>query len=106
MIWPLLSGERGLYEMFKVKEASGSDKEADAALLPYLTAIENSATDSLMIPEQVWDGGEFEGKPTGAATPLGWAHGEYIKILRARLDKQNPDRILPMASAKGLGKAR
>ncbi len=42
-----------------------------------------------MIPEQVWDASDIPdmhlhlGKKTGSATPLVWAHAEYIKLLRS-----------------------
>ena len=83
MLWPLLSGERAHYEMLLAAE-SGKQKGAADASLPYLRALENFATPSLMIPEQVWDGGPAEGLPTGAATPLGWSHAEYVKLLASR----------------------
>jgi glucoamylase len=41
------------------------------------------------LPEQIWDEPDrpnqhlFFGKPTGSATPLMWAHAEYIKLLRS-----------------------
>jgi glucoamylase len=79
--WPLLTGERGHYEL-----AAGRDPA------PYLRAMENFATPTRMLPEQIWDGPDnrqahlhFE-KPTGAAMPLMWAHAEYIKLLRSTAD--------------------
>jgi len=39
-----------------------------------------------MIPEQVWDGPDIPsrglqfGRPNGSATPLGWAHAEYLEL--------------------------
>ncbi len=77
MLWPLLTGERGHY-------ALGLGKPVD----PYIAAMEKMATPSHMLPEQVWDGGDFQGMPTGAATPLGWAHAEYIKLLRSKADQK------------------
>src|SRR5262249_30168545 len=44
------------------------------------------------IPEQVWDADDiperelFNGKPSGSAMPLMWAHAEYIKLLRSLRD--------------------
>ena len=73
---------------------AGSDPHsADQALLPYLSAMERFATPTGMIPEQVWSGGSYEGMPTGAASPLGWAHGEYIKLLGARRFQKSPDTL-------------
>ncbi len=98
MLWPLLTGERGMMELQRSVELqrqnpSISSEFVDGRVIPYVQAMENFATSSLMIPEQVWDGGAFEGQPTGSATPLGWAHGEYIKLLRGRLDQRSPDLI-------------
>lgn len=86
--WPLLTGERGHYEM-----AAGRDPA------PYLRALEGFATDTGLLPEQVWDAEDlpardlFLGEPTGAAMPLMWAHAEYIKLLRSASDGQVFDRI-------------
>ena len=87
--WPLLTGERGMYEFL-----SGND------MSPYIKAIEGFANEGGMIPEQVWDGkdipekGLFNGKGTGSATPLVWAHTEYIKLLRSKRDNRGCD-IVP-----------
>ncbi len=86
--WPLLTGERGHYEL-----AAGRDVK------PYLHALEKFANEFGLLPEQVWDreddgGGRFAlGKPTDAAMPLCWAHGEYVKLLRSYNDGQVFDRI-------------
>lgn len=98
MLWPLLTGERGMAELQKAIELREENPNVrqdfvDSKISPYLQTIENFATPSLMIPEQVWDAGPFVGQPTGAATPLGWSHGEYVKILRARRDQRNPDLV-------------
>lgn len=87
MLWPLLTGERGHFELAKAIEIRQSPMQINAAVNPYLQAIEKFATDTHMIPEQVWDYGPLAGRPTGAATPLGWAHGEYIKLLRSKRDR-------------------
>jgi glucoamylase len=76
--WPLLTGERGHYEL-----AAGGDVKQ------LLKTMEGFASDTCLLPEQVWDGADkpdshlFLGKPTGAAMPLMWAHSEYIKLLRS-----------------------
>jgi len=79
--WPLLTGERGHYEL-----AAGRDPN------PYLRALERFATRQGLLPEQVWDEAdrpefylEF-GRPTESATPLAWAHAEYITLLRSIAD--------------------
>ena len=67
-LWPLLTGERGEYELL----AGGNAK-------PNLRTIARTANDGLMLPEQVWDGraptGEPAGEGTRSATPLAWTHG-------------------------------
>ena len=73
--WPLLTGERGHYEL-----AAGSDP------LPYLHAMGAMAGRCGLIPEQVWDAAPiperflYPGKPAGSAMPLVWAHAEFIKL--------------------------
>jgi len=77
--WPLLTGERGHYEL-----AAGRD------VLPYLTALTAMASRGGMLPEQVWDQpdvpgfGLFTGQATGSAMPLAWAHSEFIKLAVSR----------------------
>ncbi len=74
--WPLLTGERGHYEV-----ARGADA------LPYILAMARMASPGGMLPEQVWDGdpipgaGLWPGRATGAAMPLAWAHAEYVKLV-------------------------
>ncbi len=86
--WPLLTGERGHYEL-----AAGRD------VGPYIRAIERFATAAGLLPEQVWDAPDRPearmqlGRPTGAAMPLMWAHAEYIKLLRSARDGQVFDRV-------------
>jgi glucan 1,4-alpha-glucosidase len=78
--WPLLSGERGEYEV-----ANGRSG------LPQLTTMANTANDGYMIPEQVWDQpepapapyGYQPGKATGSASPLAWAMAQYVRLARA-----------------------
>ncbi len=90
--WPLLTGERGHYEL-----AAGRDP------VPYLRAIEAFANETRLLPEQVWDQPDipkallFLGKQTGAAMPLMWAHAEYIKLLRSSWDGQVFDLIPEVA---------
>jgi glucoamylase len=86
--WPLLTGERGHYEIAAGRNAA-----------PYLRAMEGFASTAGLLPEQVWDGPDRPdcllrlGGPTGAAMPLVWAHAEYIKLLRSAHDGEVFDRI-------------
>jgi glucoamylase len=81
--WPLLTGERGHYEI-----AAGRDPGS------YIRAMEAFASQTGLLPEQVWDEPDWPGEhlflggPTGAAMPLMWAHAEYIKLLRSARDGQ------------------
>jgi glucoamylase len=53
-----------------------------------------------LIPEQVWDAGDiparglFQGRATGSAMPLIWAHAELIKLAMIR-DARQPVEMLP-----------
>ena len=79
--WPILTGERGHYEL-----AAGGDP------LPYIKALEAFSNEGGMIGEQMWDtddlpdGSMKRGRPTGAAMPLCWSHAEYISLVRSRHD--------------------
>ena len=73
-LWPIFSGERGIYTI-----ASGSGADS------YLTAMTAAENGSGMIPEQVWDNsapsGYTPGTPTKSMNPLNWAMGEFITLL-------------------------
>jgi len=90
--WPLLTGERGHYEL-----AAGHDTK------PFLRAMESLASATGLLPEQVWDGRDqpqvymYCGRPTGSAMPLMWAHAEYIKLLRSIRDGKVSDLIVEVA---------
>ncbi|HET6549587.1 MAG TPA: glycoside hydrolase family 15 protein, partial [Solirubrobacter sp.] len=72
-LWPLLSGERGEYNLI-------AGHRADR----FLHTIAATANDGLMLPEQVWDDqpppGETPGQGTRSATPLAWTHGQFIRL--------------------------
>ncbi len=78
--WPLLTGERAHYELM-----AGRRDEAERLA----RAMADFASDAGMIPEQVWDAddipekGLYRGRATGSASPLAWAHAEYLKLLRS-----------------------
>ncbi len=77
--WPLLTGERGHYEL-----AAGQDP------LPFLNAMSAMASPGGMLSEQIWDGPAIAarrlapGRPTGSAMPLAWAHAEFVKLTVSR----------------------
>ena len=85
--WPLLTGERGHYEL-----AAGRDPT------PYLEAMAAMASPGGMLPEQVWDADPIPnrrlapGRPSGSAMPLVWAHAEFIKLLVSRHLRRPVDR--------------
>ena len=93
-LWPLLTGERGHYAL-----AAGQD------VAPFIRAIEQFASPTGPIPEQIWDAADipdhhlFKGRPTGSAMPLAWAHGEYIKLLRSVKDGRVFD-LIPEVHAR------
>lgn len=96
--WPFLTGERGMYAV-----AAGRLDEARTML----QAMEGFASASGMLSEQVWEtsGGknprcaealaagwtpagapcQVAGTGTGSSTPLAWAHGEYVLLLKSVL---------------------
>jgi glucoamylase len=95
--WPLLTGERGHYEL-----AAGHNVK------PYIQAMEHFASDTGLLPEQIWDEPDhpdihmFLGRPTGSAMPLMWAHAEYIKLLRSTKDGKVFD-LIPAVANRYLG---
>ncbi|HZR32829.1 MAG TPA: glucan 1,4-alpha-glucosidase [Terriglobales bacterium] len=82
-LWPLLTGERGHYEL-----AAGKPEAAESLL----AAMERFTNGNHLIPEQIWDSADipkrelFLGRPSGSACPLVWAHAEYIKLRRSLLE--------------------
>ena len=89
--WPLLTGERGHYEL-----AAGRDP------LPLLETMARMASPGGMLPEQVWDSAPIPkrflepGRPTGGAMPLVWAHAEFIKLAVSRTLGRPLDRPEPL----------
>ncbi|MFF5077083.1 glycoside hydrolase family 15 protein [Actinoplanes sp. NPDC000266] len=73
--WPLLSGERGDYEL-----AAGDPRTARTRL----AAMARATGPGNMLPEQVWDQkpppGRTPGTPTYSATPLVWSHAQFIRL--------------------------
>ncbi|MEO6779760.1 MAG: glycoside hydrolase family 15 protein [Bradyrhizobium sp.] len=95
--WPLLTGERGHYEL-----------AAGRHVKPFIRAMEGFASSTGLLTEQVWDEPDrpqvymYLGRPTGAAMPLMWAHSEYIKLLRSALDGKVFD-LIPEVAKRYLG---
>ncbi len=94
--WPLLTGERGHYELAAGRTAR-----------PFVRAIENFAESPGLISEQLWDLPDLPsahldfGHPTGSAMPLAWAHAEYIKLVRSAADGGVFD-LIPEVAARYL----
>ncbi len=90
--WPLLTGERGHYEL-----AAGRDAKL------FILTMERFASSTGLLPEQVWDEPDrpqvymYFGRTTGSATPLMWAHAEYIKLLRSATEGKVFDLIPAVA---------
>jgi glucoamylase len=99
--WPLLTGERGHYEL-----AAGHD------VRPFIRAMEGFASPTGLLPEQVWDEADRPaahmhlGRPTGSAMPLMWAHAEYLKLLRSASDGKVFDRIPAVAERYSVARPR
>jgi glucoamylase len=74
--WPVLSGERGEYEL-----ASGRSATV------YLQSMADSTNDGYFVPEQIWDRADVAcfafGRPTGSADPLNWAEGQYLRLAQS-----------------------
>lgn len=82
-LWPLLTAERAHYEIAAGNLARAAELAGDTARF---------ANKGRMLPEQVWDTDAipeldlYPGEGTGSATPLVWAHGEYVKLTRSLQD--------------------
>ena len=75
-LWPVLSGERGEYELANGRSAS-----------VYLQSMADAANDGYFLPEQIWDRPDVScfalGRPTGSASPLNWAEGQYLRLAQS-----------------------
>lgn len=97
--WPLLTAERGHYEL-----ATGNDAS------PFIQAMERFANGTGLLPEQIWDQADLPeaemrcGGPTGSANPLLWAHSEYLRLLRSKHDRKVFD-LIPEVADRYRGKA-
>ncbi|MGA7949782.1 MAG: RICIN domain-containing protein [Thiobacillaceae bacterium] len=72
-LWPVLSGERGEYELANGRSAG-----------IYLQSMADATNDGYFAPEQIWDRSDVScfalGRPTGTAAPLNWAEGQYLRL--------------------------
>ena len=79
-LWPLLTGERGEYELHADEHAPGDHPQE---LLESMASFANSGR---MLAEQVWDRQyttDYDWEPgegTGAATPLAWAMAQFVRL--------------------------
>ncbi len=91
--WPLLSGERGQYELARCNIAAAKYDWACTAGSNRLDHMLAFGSESLMIPEQIWDKKDAPpnadrrympllkfGEGTGSATPLAWSMGQFIRL--------------------------
>jgi glucoamylase len=74
--WPVLSGERGEYDV-----ADGNLTGAQSLL----ATMAGAANSGYQISEQVWDGsagvnGFTVGQPDNSSTPLMWAMAQYVRL--------------------------
>jgi glucoamylase len=75
-LWPLLTGERGEYELANGNTAQAAER---------LKTMANAANAGLMIPEQVFDRtvlgcGYAIGQATGSAAPLAWSMAQFVRL--------------------------
>ncbi|HKW73019.1 MAG TPA: glycoside hydrolase family 15 protein [Candidatus Dormibacteraeota bacterium] len=88
--WPVLTGERARHFFSMGLPAA-----------ELLRSLEGFAGQGLMLPEQLWDGPDIPnrglqfGKPSGSASPLGWAHAEYLELLVTVALAGFPDIVMP-----------
>jgi glucoamylase len=88
--WPVLTGERARHFFSMGLPAA-----------ELVRSLEGFAGAGLMLPEQVWDAADIPsrrlefGLATGSASPLGWAHAEYLELLVTIALAGFPDIVLP-----------
>ena len=75
-LWPVLSGEHGEYEIANGRSA-----------LVHLQSMADAANDGYFVPEQIWDRADIScftaGRPTGSASLLNWAEGQYLRLAQS-----------------------
>jgi glucoamylase len=74
-LWPVLTGERGEFELARGRSAVG-----------YLRTMAAMANEGGLVPEQVWDrpgaAGAASGEGTGPATPQVWGAAQLVRLAR------------------------
>lgn len=110
--WPLLTGERGQYEI----ALAGLKKLTGPGPRVRLDAMMNFANDGLMIPEQVWEKADIpktidigflpplkHGEGNGSATPLAWSMAQFIRLalnIQAGKNLETPDIVFNRYAGK------
>jgi glucoamylase len=94
-LWPIFDGERGEYALLTADAAPARERLASMAA---------TATDTLLLPEQVWDnrlpvgpGGMLPGTPTTSATPLAWTHAQFVRLAASIAAGEPVERPTPVA---------
>lgn len=94
-LWPLLTGERGIYTI-----AAGGTADS------YLSAMLASANSSGLMPQQIWDSaapkGYLPGTPTKSMNPDNWTMGEFITLLFSASEHKITD-IIPITYERYAG---
>jgi glucoamylase len=77
-LWPFFAGERGEYDLAAHNVVAAKT---------HLLAIWRTANEGYLLSEQVWDNqppsgqtGFAAGSGTASATPLAWAHAQFIRL--------------------------
>lgn len=84
--WPILSGERGEYEIAWQQSLRRQQPNHMFGPQKLLETLAGSANDGGMIPEQIWDQIDIperylqRNRGTGCATPLVWAMAQYLRL--------------------------
>jgi glucoamylase len=93
-LWPILTGERGEYELARGRDAQ-----------PYLTAMARAANEGFLVPEQVWDRADAHGftfgEGTDSATPLAWSLAQFVRLARSVDAGRNVETPAVVASRYG-----
>lgn len=96
-VWPLLTGERGEYELAAGRSAT-----------VYLQTMAGAANEGYLLPEQAWDRADAYGfrfgEGTGSATPLAWSMAQYVRLAHS-IDAGRPVETPASVAARYAGGA-